>query len=297
MTVDDGPEHVRLVCLGFGYTARALARLVDAEAGIVTGTSRGSEGVRAMAALGLTGVLWEGGGLSNPLSDAIGEATHILVSVPPGDTGDVVLSSLRGPLAAAGIKTWIGYLSTVGVYGDHGGRWVSELTPARPSGERSRRRLLAEEQWLEFSQATGQRVEIFRLPGIYGPGRSALDALRAGTARRIVKPGQVFNRIHVSDMARALRAIWSVGHRHVIYNLTDDEPAPPQDVITHAAGLLGMEPPAAVPFEAADLSPMARSFYAESKRVDNSRLRSVPGFALCYPTYREGLAAIARDGS
>jgi nucleoside-diphosphate-sugar epimerase len=223
----------------------------------------------------------------------VAAATHVLVSAPPDEAGDPIIRAIGTELQRGSRIAWIGYLSTIGVYGDHGGRWIDEETAPADPGVRGRRRLDAEAEWLSFGRAHAMRVEVFRLPGIYGPGRSPIDQLLAGTARRIVKPGQVFNRIHVDDIAAALEAAIAAPPRHEIYNLVDDEPAPSDEVLVYAAGLLGMTPPAAVPFEAARLSPMAASFYEQSKRVSNRRMKEALGVRLAYPTYREGLAALA----
>jgi nucleoside-diphosphate-sugar epimerase len=196
-------------------------------------------------------------------------------------------------LAQARELGWLGYLSTVAVYGDYGGGWVDETTPPRDPGTRGQQRLDAEQAWLAFGERGGRRVDIFRLPGIYGPGRSAIDQLRSGTARRIRKAGQVFNRVHVDDIAAALEAAMAAPSAHNVYNITDDEPAPADEVMAYAATLLGVEPPPLVRFEDADLSPMALSFYAQSKRVSNRRMKESLGVRLAYPTYREGLEAIA----
>jgi nucleoside-diphosphate-sugar epimerase len=283
-----------LLCLGLGYTAEALARRLEAQGFAIVGTSRSAEGAAAIAARGWKGLAFAGAGPSGEVAAAIPEASHILVSVPPDADGDPVLRSHAADIAAAAGLAWIGYLSTIGVYGDHAGGWVDETTPPAPGNARSRYRLAAEAAWLELGRSSGRRVEVFRLPGIYGPGRSAIDSLRAGTARRIAKPGQVFNRMHVADIAAVLEAAFGRPHVHAIYNLADDEPAPPEDVITYAAELLGLAPPPIVPFAEAHLSPMAQSFYAETKRVSNARMKAALGIRLRYPTYREGLAAIIR---
>jgi nucleoside-diphosphate-sugar epimerase len=192
---------------------------------------------------------------------------------------------------------WIGYLSTIGVYGDHQGRWVDETTPVSPGSQRSRQRVVAETAWLDFAARSGKRMQIFRLAGIYGPGRSAIDNLRDGTARRIVKRAQVFNRIHVDDIAGTLAAaIGKLDAQYTIYNVTDDEPAPPQDVVAYAASLLNLPVPPDIPFERAPLSPMGLSFYAENKRVSNARIKADLGVVLQCPTYREGMAGIVKAG-
>lgn len=292
---DTTPSAGHLLCFGLGYTARALARRLTAKGFAVTGTSRTSEGAAMIAAHGWRGLVFEGREPSPAVSAAISEATHVLVSAPPDEDGDPVLGTHGPDLARAANIAWIGYLSTVGVYGDHRGCWVDETTPPQPARGRSLRRLEAELSWNAFAEKSGRRVEVFRLPGIYGPGRSAIDTVRAGTARRIIKPGQVFNRMHVEDIAAALDLALSGSPRHALYNLSDNEPAAPEDVVTFAADLLGVPLPPEMPFAEAQLSPMARSFYSESKRVSNRRMTDVLGVRLAYPTYREGLAAIATE--
>jgi nucleoside-diphosphate-sugar epimerase len=239
-------------------------------------------------------MLFDGVHAGAGVREALAAATHVLVSVPPGPDADPVLRWHGDDLAGARNVRWVGYLSTVGVYGDWQGAWVDEDSPARPVSARSRWRLAAEHAWRAFGERSGRRLLIFRLAGIYGPGRSAIDNLKTGTARRIVKPGQVFNRIHVDDLAAVLAAAMTTdGSQHETYNVADDEPAPPQDVVAFAAGLLGFPPPPEIPFEQAELSPMAASFYGENKRVKNERMKRVLDVTLAYPTYREGLRAIA----
>ena len=267
-----------LLCLGLGYSARALAVSLKAKGWHVTGTSRaGRDGTFA----------FDGRTMSPDLKAAIAAATHLLVSIPPGESGDAALK-VCGPTIAAG-KTlgWIGYLSTIGVHGDSGGAWVDELTPPRPQQPRAIRRVEAEKAWLALG-----KTQVFRLAGIYGPGRNLAEDILDGTARHIVKPGQVFNRIHVDDITATLEAGIARGRPGRIYNVTDDEPAPPGDVVTHAARLLGREPPPPVPFAQANLSPMAASFYAGNRRVRNARITGELGVSLGYRTYREGLAAV-----
>jgi nucleoside-diphosphate-sugar epimerase len=210
------------------------------------------------------------------------------MSIPPAADGDPVLLRCRGALAEAKPRALV-YLSTVGVYGDHGGAWVDETSPCRPITPR--RRLAVEDDWRRFSERSGVPVAILRLAGIYGPGRSPFERLREGSAQRVAKPGQIFNRIHVEDVAATIEAAFA-RRATGVFNGADDEPAPPQDVVAHAAALLGMPPPQEVAFEAADLSPMARSFYGENKRVRNTRIKRALGVRLAYPSYREGLAAI-----
>ncbi|MBF9029401.1 SDR family NAD(P)-dependent oxidoreductase [Rhodobacterales bacterium HKCCE3408] len=273
---------MKLLIFGMGYTAKALVRALEPGTP-VTGTTRSRERFASLEALGVAPRLFPGDDLSNDIA----EATHILVTAGPEDGHDPVLARLRDDLTAVR-PVWVGYLSTTGVYGDHGGDWVSEDTPVDPSTERGQARATAEAEWRD----TGLPIHIFRLPGIYGPGRGPFAKVRNGTARRIVKPGQVFSRIHVDDIAQALLASMKNPNPGTAYNICDDDPAPPQDVIAHAAELLGLPVPPEIPFEEADLGPMARSFYSESKRVDNTRMKEELGVHLKYPDYRSGLAAI-----
>lgn len=282
----------RLFCFGLGYTAEAFAHRVRALGWHVAGTARTAEGTARIASLGYDAFLFDGLAPAPDAADAIAAATHVLVSAGPDQAGDPTLRHHGRHLAAAAGLGWIGYLSTIGVYGDSGGQWVDELTMPRPGSERTRRRLAAEDDWLAFGRTYAKTVQVFRLGGIYGPGRSAVDDLIAGTARRIVKPGQVFNRIHVDDIAAVLDAAAHGRGTHTLYNVTDGEPSPPQDVVAHAAHLMGLAPPPEIPFETAPLSPMGRSFYGENRRVASARLREDLGVALRYPSYREGLAAI-----
>jgi nucleoside-diphosphate-sugar epimerase len=289
-------SHV--LCLGLGYSAEAIARRLLARGWSVAGTTTRPERLAAMAALGIEGFVFDGHSADAAAANAalqanLAKATHIVVSIPPGTGGDPTLAALGTALRTAPRLAWIGYLSTVGVYGDHHGEWVDEMSELRPVSARSRERVAAERAWLALDEPGRRQVAVFRLSGIYGPGRSAIDTLRAGTARRIVKPGQVFNRIHVDDIAASVVAAIDRPELHAIYNVTDDEPAPPQDVVAFAAATLGVPVPPDVPFERAELSPMGRSFYGENKRVRNWRLRRDLGVALAYPTYREGLRALA----
>lgn len=273
-----------LLCAGFGYSARALAGLLVPEGWRVIGTHRAPEGAAAIASCGAEPALWP------PAPEVIRAATHLLVSAAPDEAGDPTLRAL-GPLLSAPPLEWVGYLSTTGVYGDRAGGWVDEETEPAPTTRRGEMRVAAEAEW----RATGLPLHIFRLAGIYGPGRGPFEKVRDGTARRIVKPGQVFSRIHRDDIAAALRASIARPEPGAIYNLCDDDPAPPEDVIAHAAELLGLPLPPAVDYEMAELSPMARSFYSESKRVSNARTKERLGLTLRHPTYREGLAAILEE--
>jgi uncharacterized protein YbjT (DUF2867 family) len=272
-----------LFCFGLGYSALSLARRLRAEGMGVSGTVRSAEKAAALEAEGIAAHLFDGTG---PIAETtLAGATHLLLSVPPGPSGDPVLRHHR---FAAGQFAWTGYLSTTGVYGDRQGGLVDEESELRPTGPRGAARVAAEAAWLE----TGLPMHIFRLAGLYGPGRNTLVSLREGTAKRIDKPGQLFSRIHVEDLATVLAASMAQPNPGRIYNVCDDEPANPADVVAYAAGLLGIPPPPLVGLEEAGLSPMGRSFYEDSKRVSNARIKSELGIRLRYPSYREGLAAL-----
>ena len=284
---------MHLLAFGLGYSGRTLAARLAREGWTITGTSTTTEGARRLDGLGHRGLVFDGRAPSAEVSRALGEATHVLLSIPPAADGDPALVHHGADIASSKTLGWIGYLSTIAVYGDQQGGWVDEASPPNPMSERGRRRFAAENGWLTLGARTGKTVMVFRLPGIYGPGRSALDDLADGTARRLVKKDQVFNRIHVEDIAGAVVAAIARPRPGAIYNVTDDEPAPPQDVVEYAARLAGRPVPPAIPFETADITPMARSFYSENKRVRNGRLKAELGYALAYPTYRDGLTAIA----
>lgn len=275
-----------LLSLGHGYSAAALSRLLTAEGWTVIGTTRSAGKAEALRGAGVTPILWPG-----DLGAALEHATHVLASAAPDAGGDPFLRA--APQIAGARAEWVGYLSATAVYGDHQGGWVDEDTPPAPASERGRWRVAAEDQW----RASGLPVHIFRLAGIYGPGRGPFEKVRNGTARRIVKPGQVFGRIHVQDIAQSLRASIARPNPGAVYNLSDDDPAPPEDVLAEAARLLGLPLPPAIPFDQADLTPMARSFYGESKRVRNDRIKRELGVALRYPDYRSGLAALLADAT
>ena len=275
-----------LLSLGHGYSARALAARLLPEGWAVLGTTRSPDKAEKLAKTGVTPVLWE----KSALVDALGRATHLLVSAGPDDDGDPTLRLIGDEIAARARDIyWAGYLSTTGVYGDHHGDWVDESTPLHPTTDRGIARVEAEAAW---GAIPGLPVHFFRLAGIYGPGRGPFEKVRQGKAQRIVKPGQVFSRIHVEDIAQVLHASIRQPNPGAVYNVCDNDPAPPQDVIAHAADLLGLPRPPEVPFDQADLSPMARSFYAESKRVANDRIKHELGVDLRYPDYRAGLAAL-----
>jgi nucleoside-diphosphate-sugar epimerase len=284
----------RLFVFGLGYTALALARALQAEGWRVAGTTRSAAKQARLAEAGIEAHLFERG---RPLAEpaaALAGTSHLLSSVAPDEAGDPVLDQHLADLERCGTLLWAGYLGTTGVYGDHGGGWVDEATPVAPTMARTRRRAAAEGHWL----ASGLPVQVFRLAGIYGPGpgRNALETVRAGTARRIVKPGQLFGRIHVDDIVQVLRASMARPNPGAIYNVADDEPAPPQDVVTFACELLGVEPPPAIPFAAAELSPMAQSFYGDNRRICNARIKEELGVVLRHPSYREGLRSILELG-
>jgi nucleoside-diphosphate-sugar epimerase len=230
------------------------------------------------------------------IAEDLAVADLLLCSIAPGHGRDPALAAFATAIAAARQLRWIGYLSTIGVYGDHDGAWVDETTPPRDPDEGSRARLAAEADWLALGRRLGAPAQVFRLGGIYGPGRNALAQLAAGRARRVVKPGQVFNRIHVEDIARVLQASIKRPRQGAIYNVVDNAPSPAQESVAYAAELLGIEPPPEVPLAEADLSPMARSFYAENRRVRNDLIRQELGVSLRYPTFREGLSGLACSG-
>ena len=280
-----------LISFGHGYVAQALGQALLADGWQVFGTTRDASRADALANTGVTPLLWSDEGA---IRAAMGQASHLLASAAPGPQGDPVLAAFGPSIAAAAPRLrWAGYLSTTGVYGDHQGAWVDEDTPLTPSTARGQARVLAEAEWQAL---TALPLHIFRLAGIYGPGRGPFAKLRAGTAQRIVKPGQVFSRIHRDDIVRVLRASMAHPNPGRMYNLCDDDPAPPQDVIGHAAQLLGLPMPPEIAFDQADLGPMARSFYAESKRVSNARIKQELGVSLAYPTYRQGLASLLAAG-
>ena len=285
----------RLFCFGLGYSAAVLTGRLKGRGWRVAGTCRTAAKLAALQAQGIDARLFD---RDRPMADSqrvLAGATHILSSVPPDGLGDPVLDHHGADIAAAR-AVWIGYLSTTGVYGDRGGAFVDENTPVAPITERARRRVAAESRWLALHRDQGRPVHVFRLPGIYGPGRSAIDDVRDGSARRIDAPGQFFARIHVDDIAAVLEASMLRPNPGAIYNVVDDEPAPQAEVVAHAAALLGKPPPALQSIDAAGLSPMARSFYAENRRVRNDRIKRELGVTLRYPTYRDGLAAILHAG-
>ena len=282
-----------LLCFGCGYSATTLAARLTGEGGWrVIGTTRGAEGAVRIEAAGAEARFWP----ESDLSAELEEATHLLVSVPPGEKGDSVLASEAKKIAARGPKIrWAGYLSTTAVYGNHDGKWVDEFASTAPTTRRGMLRAQAEQDWTALSKSAGFPLRIFRLAGIYGPGRGPLAQLASGRKRIILKKNQVFNRIHVDDIANVLRASMDIATREPVYNVCDDLPAPPERVIEFAARLIGAEIPEAVPFERAELSPMARSFYSESKRVSNELMKRDLIKELQYPDFFAGLAELAKS--
>lgn len=281
-----------LLCFGLGFSARALAERLAPKGWSISATSRSEAGAEAIRQLGYRAYVFDG---TAPLApDAFDGVTHVVVSAPPDSHGDPVLRQHAPDFAQRARQfQWVAYLSTTGVYGDHAGGFVTEDTPLAPNTDRGHKRLLAETQWLDLWRAHGLPVQIFRLAGIYGPSRNQLLSLLDGTARRVIKDGQIFSRIHVEDIASTLEASIARPNPGRAYNVCDDEACPPQDVVEYGAILLGLPVPPAIAFEAAELSPMARSFYADSKRVSNARIRTELGVSLGYPSYREGLSALA----
>ncbi|WP_299623369.1 SDR family oxidoreductase [Pelagibius sp.] len=288
----DPAKPKRLFCFGLGFSALALARRLKAEGWAVAGTTRSEEKAAALAADGIETFLFD---RERPLADpvrALAGTTHLLSSIAPDEDGDPVLDGHGADLTGLPGLAWAGYLSTTGVYGSRDGGWVDEDSDLRPSAARSKRRVAAEEAWLKAQEAEELPVHLFRLAGIYGPGRSMLDTVRAGRAKRIDWPGQVFSRIHVEDIATVLQASMARPRPGRAYNVCDDDPASPAEVTAYACRLLGVAPPPLVPLEEAGLSPMGLSFWQDNKRVSNRRLHEELGVDLAYPTYKAGLDAI-----
>jgi len=286
---------MNLFVFGLGFSARHFAESRRDRFGAIRATV--TDAARAETLEAETGFAMRTFGPEGDdarIAADLADSDLLLVSAPPvGDT-DTALGRYREAIAGSRIR-WIGYLSTIGVYGDQGGAWIDETTPATPKSARSPARHAVEEAWLALGAESGKAVQVFRLSGIYGPGRNPVVKLRDGKSQRIVKPGQVFNRIHVADIAATLAASTARPRAGAIYNVTDDEPAPPQTVIEYAAALTGLPLPPEVDFATADLGPMARGFYGENKRVRNRLIREELGVDLTYPTYREGIAALAGD--
>jgi nucleoside-diphosphate-sugar epimerase len=283
------------VIFGCGYSGTAIAKCFAGEQDTVVGTSRSLETIAVLQQQGVKALRFDGEKLEPALLEEMGKVTHLVQSIAPGQAGDPVIRLTHGKITALMPNLqWIGYLSTVGVYGDHKGAWIDEETSIRPVSGRSVERVAAEDDWMAIGKDMGVPTAVLRLSGIYGPGRNAFCNLEKGTARRLIKADQVFNRIRVEDIGAASRFLADRGLGG-IYNVTDDEPAPPQDIIVEAARLMGVEPPPEMPFETAELSPMARSFYGENKRVSNAKLKAL-GFHFTYPNYRVSLAELSADG-
>ncbi len=290
----DSETPPRLFCFGLGFSARALAARLQALGWRIAGTTRTPERAAALRDEGIEALLFDRGRPLDDAAAALEGATHLLSSVPPDEAGDPVIDQHGADISACRNLAWVGYLSTTGVYGDRDGGWVDEDSTLEPTGSRGERRVAAERAWLALE---GLPVHLFRLAGIYGPGRSALDTVRAGRAQRIDKPGQVFSRIHVEDIASVLEASMAKPNPGAAYNLCDDAAAPPAEVIAYACELLGVAPPPLIPFDQAELSPMGRSFYRDNKRVSNRRIKEELGVTLAYPDYRTGLQALLADSS
>ena len=282
----------RLFAFGLGFSAQELASRLAAQGWSIAGTAREDPKLSQLRACGYEVTRFAGGTRNAELPALLRGTTHLLHSIPPGRDGDPVLACYRDEIAGLGTLEWIGYLSTVGVYGDQQGRWVDERTEPKPNSERTEARVKAEAEWLAFGEEIGVPVHVFRLAGIYGPGRSVFEKLAEGTARRINKGGQVFSRIHVTDIGGVLEASIAKPRAGAIYNVADDEPAAPGDVVAYAAEMMGVEPPPEIDFEDADLSPLARTFYQGSRRIGNALIKSELGVKLRYPTFREGLVSL-----
>lgn len=285
---------MRIFLFGAGYSARAFSRLMTGEAERIDGTTRNEQNFPTLEKAGIAPIIFDGETASPELIDRLAKSTHVVISISPRESGDpslaIVEEALRRP---DNTIRWIGYLSTVGVYGNHDGNWIDETTPCEPSSRRSLERVEAENAWNALSERHGTPVALLRLSGIYGPGRNAFINLERGTARRIIKEGQVFNRIHVEDIAGTLRFLAGTNTGGA-FNITDNEPAPPQDVVVYAAELMGVAPPPEVPFEDADMTPMAHSFYGENKRVSNQRIKDL-GYDFIHPDYKAAFSAMWRD--
>lgn len=284
-----------LLINGAGYSGKAIARAASASGITVAGTTRSQDRFSELEAAGINPLLFDGTSISPEHAEALRTARYLVQSVAPGKDGDPLLRLIGGDLRThAPALEWVCYLSTVGVYGDHDGAWVDESAECRPVSVRSVERVAAEQAWQEAAGRAGLPLAILRLSGIYGPGRNALCNLEKGTARHLIKPGQVFNRIRVEDIGAACIFLLNEGTGG-IFNITDDEPAPPQDVVVEAARLMGVQAPPEQDFASADLTPMARSFYGENKRVSNAAIRA-RGFSFTFPEYRTSIAQLWESG-
>jgi len=286
---------MQVLIFGAGYSGQAIGADILASGRAAAGTTRSADKLNELGSHGITPYIYSGDGFSPELSRAMRNVTHVVQSIPPGAEGDSVLRLTNRNLKEwFPALTWVGYLSTVGVYGNHDGAWVDETTPCHPESARALERVAAERAWMEAGDAAGIPVAILRLAGIYGPGRNAFVNLARGTAHRIIKEGQVFNRIRVEDIAAATRFLAS-SNTGGIFNITDDEPAPPQDVVVEAARLMGVEPPPEQAFETTEMRPMARSFYSDNKRISNAAIRNL-GFQFSHANYRQSLSELWLSG-
>jgi nucleoside-diphosphate-sugar epimerase len=285
---------LNLFIFGIGFSGIEIAKAALAHGAAVAGTTRSETKAARLAELGIEPCLFDGSMAGGALSDRLQGVSHLIVSIGPDASGDPVLNALSGLIAKMPALEWIGYLSTVGVYGDHDGAWVGEETQCRPVSDRSVERLKAEAAWRTLAFEISKPLAILRLSGIYGPGRNTFVNLSDGSAKRIIKPGQYFNRIHVTDIAGAAMLL-AEKRADGLFNVTDDEPAPPQDVVTYAARLMGIEPPPEIAYEDAKMSPMARSFYGEVKRVSNAKIRK-RGYDFIFPHYRAALDDMWQNG-
>jgi hypothetical protein len=284
---------MRFFFFGLGFSSRTATRAIREVFGAdtpVAGTTRSADRSTTLNLENIETHVFDGTAPGATLTETLSRSSHVVVSAPPGEAGDPVLTHYRDDLMRSDALEWLCYYSTVGVYGDHGGAWIDESAQPQPVNERSRWRVTAEQDWCRFAAEKRVPLLILRLAGIYGPGRSPLEKLRAGKARRIVKKGQVFNRIHVADIGR-VTALAAEKKLAGTFNLVDDEPAPPQEVVSYAAELLETASPPVEDFETAEMTAMARSFYSDNKRVSNAALKKALGIELCYPSYRQGLAA------
>jgi len=286
---------MKLVVFGLGFSAKAFVDFSASRFSSITATVTSQEKAARLTKDSCHVVVFNDEYADAKIENALAQADAVLISIGPDERGDPVLRRYVRHIEQSKSIRWIGYLSTIGVYGDAQGGWVDETTPPTPSHARTNMRVKVEQEWLALGERAAKPVQIFRLAGIYGPGRNPILNL-VQRAQRIIKPGQVFNRIHVEDIAQTLLASLAKPCAGAVYNVTDNEPAPPQDVLTYAADLMGVEPPPEIPFEKAVMSEMARSFYADNKRVSNRLIREELGVTLLYPTYREGIKALAEAG-
>jgi len=283
------------VIIGAGFTGKTYGAMLAARGERVIGTTRSASKAEALSAHSIIPILFDGKSPDDDLIAAIRAASAVIISIAPDETGDPVLNAMSDAFENLQRKPWLAYLSTVGVYGNHDGAWVEETTPPKPVSTRSIHRVQAENAWIRHATTCNMPLAILRLSGIYGPGRNQMVALAEGRSRRLVKPGQVFNRIHVQDIARALDHL-AACRADGVFNVTDDCPAPPQDVVAYCASVMKVDPPEAVNFETATLSPMARSFYGENKRVSNAKIKST-GFAFSFPDYRTAFKRMWEEDS